>query len=248
VRLGLRVVGGLRGDDAAKIVAGRRLDVRVSGDIARKAGLSRGVMERLAEADAFRDEGLDRRLALWRVGGLKDLRSAETEAPLIVDALSHEAIDDIALPPMRLSEHVAEDYRTTGLSLKAHPCVFFRRALAAKGAAPAAHLRAMGDGRTVRTAGLVLNRQRPGTAKNVMFATLEDETGVANLVIWDRLFQAERRVLMTSGFLFVEGKLQIAHDVVHVIVARVADLTPCLARLRTEEAPMGAIQRSRDFH
>ena len=111
-------------------------------------------------------------------------------------------------------------------------------------------LRAQGDGRRVRTAGLVLNRQRPGTAKNVMFATLEDETGVANLVIWDRLFQAERRTLMTSGFLFVEGRLQIAHNVVHLVVERVADLTHHLARLRDSATapPPAKLQRSRDFH
>jgi error-prone DNA polymerase len=177
------------------------------------------------------------------------MHAVERAAPLLADAGPAED-DDIALPAMRLSEHVAEDYRTTGLSLKAHPCAFFRRALTRKGAIPAADLKAQGDGRRVRTAGLVLNRQRPDTAKNVMFATLEDETGVANLVIWDRLFQAERRTLMTSGFLFVEGRLQIAHDVVHLVVERVADLTPYLARLRvaTPDGSSAPLQKSRDFH
>ncbi len=253
VRLGLRLVGGLREDEAQKIVAARASGVRCTGEIARHAGLARGVLERIAEADAFRTEALDRRAALWRVSGLRDVRRIDAEAPLLAGVCAAEE-DAIALPPMRLSEHVAEDYRTTGLSLKAHPCAFFRRALSRKGALPAVQLRAAGDGRRVRTAGLVLNRQRPGTAKNVMFATLEDETGVANLVIWDRLFQAERRILMTSGFLFVEGRLQIAHDVVHLVVERVADLTPHLAKLRTggedaaEAAPAARLQRSRDFH
>ncbi|MDX2232918.1 MAG: error-prone DNA polymerase [Hyphomonadaceae bacterium] len=249
VRLGLRLIRGMRRDEAHKILQARQKGHRLAGDIARHANLARGVLERVAKADGFRHEALDRRTALWRVGGLNDVRGIHREAPLLAAAgLSTE--DDAPLPAMRLSEHVAEDYRTTGLSLKAHPCAFFRRALDAKGALPAGQLRAQGDGRRVRTAGLVLNRQRPGTAKNVMFATLEDETGVANLVIWDRLFQAERRTLMTSGFLFVEGRLQIAHNVVHLVVERVADLTHHLAQLRDSATapPPTKLQRSRDFH
>ncbi len=105
----------------------------------------------------------------------------------------------------------------------------------------------MGNGRRVKVAGLVPNRQRPGTAKNVMFATLEDESGIANLVVWDRVFQAQRREWMTSSFMLIDGVLQKANGVTHVIAERITDLTPLLARLRDDGAP-AALQRSRDFH
>src|SRR5262249_24092862 len=105
----------------------------------------------------------------------------------------------------------------------------------------------MKNGRRVRVAGVVLNRQRPGTAKNVMFATLEDETGIANLVVWDRIFQAQRKQWMTSSFMLIDGVLQKANGVTHVVAARVTDLTALLPRLRrdSEDAPL---QKSRDFH
>ncbi|MES1197533.1 MAG: error-prone DNA polymerase, partial [Pseudomonadota bacterium] len=185
VRLGLRLVRGLGQSEAQKLIAARGAGALTPQDIARKAGLARGVLERIAEADAFRSERLDRRTALWRASALKGERTLERDAPLLAYIATGEPQDD-ALPPMRLSEHVAEDYRTISLSLKKHPCSFFRRALHARGVFQAAELEEdrMINGRRVRVAGLVLNRQRPGTAKNVMFATLEDESGIANLVFW----------------------------------------------------------------
>jgi error-prone DNA polymerase len=253
VCLGLRLVSGLAEEEAKKIVAARQAGARSIEEIARQAGLARGVLERIAEADAFRSQGLDRRAALWRATGLKGERKITKDAPLL-DRLAPEADgDDGLLPEMLLPEQVAEDYRSIGLSLKAHPVSFFRDALDRRRVARAADLERVPEGAHVRVAGLVLNRQRPGTAKNVMFATLEDETGIANLVIWDRVFQANRRVLMTSGFLLVEGVVQKASGVIHVIVERPFDLTPSLAKLRSGEgAATGPaekpLQRSRDFH
>ncbi|MDP3385562.1 MAG: OB-fold nucleic acid binding domain-containing protein, partial [Phenylobacterium sp.] len=160
-----------------------------------------------------------------------------------------------ALPLMSLPHQVAEDYRTTRLSLKAHPCGFFRRGLADRGAVPAAQLASLRHGAKVCVAGLVLVRQRPGTAKGVTFVTLEDETGGANLVIWKDAFEANRRLVMTSAFLLVHGRLQKAGEVIHVVAERFEDLTPQLSRLREDKAEIraasnvtGRLIRSRDFH
>ncbi|HVY02823.1 MAG TPA: error-prone DNA polymerase, partial [Caulobacterales bacterium] len=252
VRLGLRLVEGFSQKEAEKLIAARAAGALTPEDFARHAGLARGALDRIAEADAFRSGELDRRAALWRVGGLKGERTIEAEAPLL--ALIEAAPEaDAALPAMPLSEHVVEDYRTIGLSLKAHPCSFFRARLAAKGVRRAADLaeETLTSGRWVNVAGLVLNRQRPGTASGVMFATLEDETGIANLIVWPKIFERQRRLFMTSRFLLAQGRLQKANGVTHVIVERGIDLTPQLATLR-HGLPAGAeapkLQPSRDFH
>jgi error-prone DNA polymerase len=254
VRLGLRMVQGLSEVEAQKLIAARNAGAHRIEEIARKAGLAHSVLERIAGADAFRSTNIDRRQALWRVSGLADARSIDQEAPLLA-GLSSDMHENVALPPMPLSEHVVEDYRTIHLSLKAHPCVFFRKRLSSKDVVRAMELHEshLASGRRVRVAGLVLNRQRPGTAKGVMFATLEDESGPANIIVWPNLFEAQRRILMTSSFLLVEGKLQKASGVVHVIAERVFDLTSDLARLCNDgrgEREGGAprLQSSRDFH
>jgi error-prone DNA polymerase len=262
VRLGLRMVQGLSEVEARKLIAARIAGACNVEEIARKAGLAHGVLERIAGADAFRSADLDRRAALWRAIGLDDARNVDREAPLFAE-LDSETHETTALPPMPLSEHVVEDYRTIRLSLKAHPCVFFRKQLSSKGVVPAADLleARLVSGRQVRVAGLVLNRQRPGTAKGVLFATLEDETGPSNIIVWPDLFEAQRRILMTSSFLLVEGRLQKASGVVHVVAERVYDLTGSLRRLcsdAAEDADAGdgtlrskrppSLQPSRDFH
>jgi error-prone DNA polymerase len=149
---------------------------------------------------------------------------------------------------------VAEDYRTTRLSLRKHPCEFFRPLLASRGATPARQLGAR-NGARMSVAGLVLVRQRPGTAKGVVFMTLEDETGPANVVIWRDVFQANRRTVMTASLLVVHGRLQHADNVTHLVAERFEDLSARLADLK-EEGPAprmrprhsGRLQRSRDFH
>jgi error-prone DNA polymerase len=150
---------------------------------------------------------------------------------------------------------VAEDYRTTSLSLKAHPCSFFRPDLQRMGIVPASALKTLGDRRRASVGGLVLVRQRPGTAKGVVFLTLEDETGVANIVVWKDAFEASRRLVMTSSFLVVHGRLQKEGEVIHLVAERFTDLSARLAELREDEvAPQvrsrvdGRLIRSRDFH
>ena len=251
VRLGLDQIRGLREDDVKDLIATREAGAASLEALARGARLSRRALELLAEADAFRSLDLDRREGLWAVKALAPEVKASEEAPLLAGLGLEKA--PARLPKMRLPAHVAEDYRTTGLSLKAHPCRFFRSLLASLGAVPTERLKSMQDGQRVSVGGLVLIRQRPGTAKGVIFATLEDETGIANAVVWPDVFTANRRTVMTSSFLVVSGRLQIASDVIHVVAERFVDLSPRLAQLRGADttpprSPAPRLQRSRDFH
>src|SRR6185437_844632 len=253
VRLGLRQVRGLKVEEILRLMQVRADSPADFDELARRARLSTRALELLAEADAFRSIGLDRREALWRVKALAPEVRASEEAPLLAGLGLEEA--PVALPRMRLPAHVAEDYRTTGLSLKAHPCRFFRPLLTSHGAVPTAQLKDMKDGARVTVGGLVLIRQRPGTAKGVVFATLEDETGIANTVVWPDVFAVNRRTVMSASFLVVSGRLQRASDVIHVVAERFVDLSPRLADLKNAgvEAPRRRpselkLQHSRDFH
>jgi error-prone DNA polymerase len=252
VRLGLRRIRGFREAEAERLMEARKAGARTLGEIAARAGLSRQSLELLAEADALRSLGLDRRQGLWAVKGMAPEAKAEIEAPLLA-LMGAPAEGPAALPVMRLPTHVAEDYRTAGLSLKAHPCAFFRTLLTDLGAAPASRLKDMKDGRRVIVGGLVLVRQRPGTAKGVVFMTLEDETGVANAVVWQDVFVANRRTVMSARFLVVHGKLQRAGEVIHVVAERFTDLTGRLAQMKEEGgpalrvAPPPKLVSSRDF-
>ena len=188
-------------------------------------------MTKLAEADGFRSLGLDRRQALWAVkgldGGAQAARMALPELPLFAraDAEALRREEAVALTPMRLGEHIVEDYRTLRLSLKAHPLSLLRARLQARRITPNEKLAQMKDGERVTVAGLVLVRQRPGTAKGVIFATLEDETGIANIVVWSHVFERYRRIMLASRLLMVTGKLQKQGLVIHVVVDRMADLS-----------------------
>jgi error-prone DNA polymerase len=208
------------------------------------AGVSRFTIERLAEADAFRSLGLDRRAALWAARRLDTIGispprgGGKTGAglPLLTPHLGDEFFPEphVALPAMPLCEHVVEDYVTTGLSLKQHPVHFFRERLAALGAIPNAQLRdeALAQDSIVTAAGLVLVRQRPGTSKGVVFMTLEDETDIANIIVWPKVFEKNRRTVMTSRFLAVRGRLQRAGLVIHVVAESFVDLSAQLPWLR----------------
>ena len=253
VRLGLRQIRGLKEEEVTALIAARDAGASSLAELAHQARLSRRSLELLAEADAFRSLGLDRREGLWAVKALAPEVKAETERTLLSGLELEEA--ETRLPVMQLPAHVAEDYRTTGLSLKAHPCGFFRPLLANLGAVPTKTLKTMKDGQRVTVGGLVLIRQRPGTAKGVVFATLEDETGVANAVIWQDVFTANRRTVMSSSFLVVSGRMQRASDVIHVVAERFIDLSPRLALMQNADgqgahrgASTGRIQHSRDFH
>ena len=285
VRLGFRLVHGLNEDELKKLIAARGNGFASIERLAAIAGISRFTIERLAEADSFRSLGLDRRAALWAarrldVIGIRTARQTtfakvKGALPLLAPHLSDELFPEpsVMLPAMPLCEHVVEDYVATGLSLKEHPVRFFRDRLTALGAMPNAHLRSAplpalprkrGRDRErdtlVTVAGLVLVRQRPGTAKGVIFMTLEDETDIANIIVWPKAFETNRRTVMTARFLAVRGRLQRAGLVIHVVAESFVDLSAELPWLRdgdlfspqisggTHPQEASLPLKSRDFH
>jgi error-prone DNA polymerase len=242
-RLGFRLIGGLSEPELKTLVAARGNGFSSIERLAAVAGVSRFTIERLAEADAFRSLGLDRRAALWAARrldtiGIRPQRGGKTGAglPLLTPHLGDEFFPEpkVALPAMPLCEHVVEDYVTAGLSLKDHPVRFFRERLLALGAIRNAQLRdeALSPDTIVTVAGLVLVRQRPGTSKGVVFMTLEDETDIANVIVWPKIFERNRRTVMTSRFLAVRGRLQRAGLVIHVVAESFIDLSAQLPWLR----------------
>jgi error-prone DNA polymerase len=242
VRLGLRQVKGFREADAALLVAARGAGYRSVRDLWLRSGISRSGLERLAEADAFRSIGLDRREALWEVRALDPLSAAE-RLPLfaVAEGLSERDLQSeakVALPTMLEGEHVVHDYRALSLSLKAHPVSFLREKLAAERIIEAGKLADLPSGRRVSVAGLVLVRQRPGTASGVIFATLEDETGVANIIVWPKIFERFRPIVLGARLMRVTGKLQSEQSVIHVVAERLEDFSHLLSLLST--APLGS--------
>ncbi|MBT1696677.1 error-prone DNA polymerase [Fulvivirgaceae bacterium PWU4] len=225
VRLGFRQVKGLREDDMKILVNGRK-DGYTSIRQLRDLALPDTVLERLADADAFRSIGLDRRQALWEVS-TKDHPKALFTGQQSKDA----AAEKIMLPPMTQGEHVVYDYATTSLSLKAHPVSFVREQLDRLHVLPLSKLADAKDGDRVKVAGLVLVRQRPGTASGICFITIEDETGSANLVVFQSLFNQYRKEIIQSKLLMVEGQLQREGEVIHVVVKRCHNLSRLLRQL-----------------
>ncbi|MEO5808581.1 MAG: OB-fold nucleic acid binding domain-containing protein, partial [Sphingomicrobium sp.] len=250
LRLGLRQIEGLRLDTATRIV-GARGDMPYASveEVRRRSGASVATVERLAEADAFRSMKLDRRQALWDSRALKQA----PDLPLFAAAQARDEgweTEQVRLPAMPLSEHVVSDYQTVRLSLKAHPMTFLRDHYAGRGFVTASELRSLRYGRRVSLAGLVLIRQRPGSAKGVCFITLEDETGIANLVVWPDAFAAQRSVVMGARLMTVHGMVQ--HDeappdapdrsgpstnIVHVIARTLEDDTAMLRLLSADALP-----------
>ncbi|MFQ6017336.1 MAG: error-prone DNA polymerase, partial [Kiloniellaceae bacterium] len=235
LRLGLRHVKGLAEADARALTAARGAGYADPVALWRRAGLGTKSLEALARADAYRSMGLSRREALWAVKGLPAGTKSRSLLPLFAAAQAEERGPEPAarLPEMGLGEHVAEDYASLRFSLKAHPVSFLRPGLKAEGMVETARLIELASGKPVKIAGLVLVRQRPGTAKGVIFATLEDETGVANIIVWPDIFARYRKTVLSARLLGVEGPLQREGLVVHVIAKRLFDLTPRLAALTT---------------
>jgi error-prone DNA polymerase len=232
VRLGFRQVKGLKEADMQLLVAMRAEGYR-HVDQLRAAGVPEAALERLADADAFRSLGTDRRMALWEVSaladrpiGLFDGQLSETELEMPAD-----------LPAMTRGEHVVQDYISTGLSLKDHPVGLVRPMLTKMRNVRVSDLADKKDGDFVCIAGLITVRQRPGTAKGVLFMTLEDETGSANLVVWQKLFDRYRKEIVQSRLLMVAGKLQIANGVTHLVVYRCFNLTALLRSLTETDLP-----------
>lgn len=229
LRLGFRQVKGLKEEDMQMLIAGRTSTPAGYQYVQelRDAGVPQIALEKLADADAFRSMGLDRRQALWEVSALEDRPTGiYTGQP---SESTTEAV--VQLPEMTISEHVIQDYAATTLSLKAHPVSFVREKLSMLHIITASELDHLSDDMPVRVAGLVLVRQRPGTASGVCFITIEDETGCCNLVVFQQLFDKYRREILQSKLLMVEGKLQKEGEVIHVVVQRCYNLSPMLRHL-----------------
>ncbi len=250
LRLGFRQIKGVREDDAVKLMQTREKGFDGVRHLALASGLGNEALTRLAEADAFRSLGLDRRQALWAVkgldGGIEASRLTVPELPLFrkADPETLRREHEVKLPTMRLGEHIVQDYMTLHLSLKAHPLSLLRRRLAARGIAQNETLAAMANGKRVTVAGLVLVRQRPGTAKGVVFVTLEDETGITNAIVWPAVFEKFRRTLLASRLLAVHGVLQRQGLVMHVVADRLEDLSGDLDLLSSEEAMETPVARA----
>lgn len=241
VRLGLRMVRGLANAEAARLLAGRADRPFQSVDDAwRRSEAPVSSLVQLAEADAFLpDLGLERRDALWAIKALRDeplplFAAASAREQSLVAEVNEPAP---SLPPMTDGRNVVEDYSHVGLSLRDHPMTFLRAELQRRHVLTCTEGTAMRDGRLTRVAGLVLVRQKPGSAKGVMFITIEDETGVANLVVWPSLFEQQRRTVLSASLLMVDGKVQKEGEVVHIVATKLHDLSDLLATVGERDAP-----------
>lgn len=229
VQLGFRQVTGLRQDEMEQLMAARGAGYETPESLMRRAGLSRPVLERLAAADAFGSMGLSRRSALWKVRG----EAAGRTLPLFAAAGLAEQGGEagVTLPLIPRSEEVIQDYQTARLSLKDHPMHFLREVHARRGIIPTHEAAQSRNGRRVQTSGLVLVRQQPGTASGVVFITLEDETGIANLVVWPRVKERFRPVIMRARILHVRGRVQTADNVTHIVAEELIDCSGDLSLL-----------------
>ncbi|RZK83195.1 MAG: DNA polymerase III subunit alpha [Pedobacter sp.] len=235
VRLGFRQASGLNEEEMNVLVDRRPANGYTSITQLSEVGISSSAIEQLSDADAFRSMNLDRRAALWEVSALQDKPVA-----LFAGQPSESVTEgQVALPFMTPSEHVVQDYAATGLSLKAHPVSFVREQLRLFKVTEAAGLANLKDGDSIKVAGLITVRQRPGTAKGVLFITIEDETGFANLVVWQNVFEKYRKEILQSRLFMVEGKVQIEGLVIHVVVNRCFNLTDLMRNLRDAEDNRG---------
>lgn len=235
VRLGMRLVKGLAVADAARIVAARMDGAFASvDDIWRRSGVPAASLVQLAEADAFHPSlRLERRDALWAIKALRDeplpLFAAAAEREMRV--IAEQVEPGVELRQMTEGHNVVEDYGHTGLTLRDHPIAFLRADLAKRNIVTCEEAMTARDGRWLMTAGLVLVRQKPGSAKGVMFITIEDETGPANIVVWPKLFEKRRRVVLGASLMAINGRIQREGDVVHLVAQQLFDLSSDLSGL-----------------
>ncbi len=257
MRLGLRQIKGVgkteselvmemrRQTDSAENQTDKFVPYKNARDFWLRTGLARSMIERFADADAFRSIGLDRRAALWAVRALDSLSQSSIaktgKMPLFDQLNGNDPVNEVHtdLPMMPEGEHVIQDYRYLSLSLKAHPLSFLREDFKRNGLVTNRQLETITNGRWITIAGLIVVRQRPGSAKGVVFMTLEDETGIANIVVWSKVFEKYRSVVMASRFVKVRGKLQKADGVIHLVADFIEDASPLLIAL-TEEASVNA--------
>ncbi len=233
VRLGLRMAKGLSEADGLAIVLHRAEHPYATiEDLNRRAGTPVAALERLAEADAFGSINAQRRDAIWAIKALRD-----TALPLF--AASDNVVEPaLALAPMRPGRTVVEDYGSVGLSLRQHPLAFVREDFTRQGMVQCRDLDRLRDGTRIIVPGLVLMRQKPGSAKGVMFITLEDETGIANLIVWPSIFERQRRLILVSSMMAAHGKVQKEGGVIHVIVEKLVDLSDLLRQVGERDAPV----------
>jgi error-prone DNA polymerase len=224
LRLGLRMAKGLSNKDGGKLIGARgEMPFGSIPELQQRSGLTPGALERLAEADAFAClPKTDRRRALWEVRAL-----APADLPLF--AGREDFVEPaVEITPMKQGGEVVEDYRSVGLSLRRHPVSFLRDELSSMNAVNSMSLASKRDGKRLVIAGIVLVRQRPGSAKGVMFMTIEDETGHANLIVWPNVFEKYRRLILSASMVACYGKLQREGEVIHVIADRLVDLSAML--------------------
>ncbi|NHT77641.1 DNA polymerase III subunit alpha [Rhizobiaceae bacterium CRRU44] len=240
VRLGMRMVRGLAAADAARIVAARMDDPFESvDDMWRRSGVPAASLVELAEADAFQPSlQLERRDALWAIKALRDeplpLFAAATEREM--RAIAEQQEPEVALRQMTEGHNVVQDYGHVGLTLREHPVAFLRKELTKRSMVTCEEAMTGRNGRWVYTAGLVLVRQKPGSAKGVMFITIEDETGAANIVVWPSLFEKRRRVVLGSSMMAINGRIQREGQVVHLVAQQLFDLSGDLSALADMDA------------
>ena len=244
VRLGLRMVKGLGNKDAAALVAARSRKFYASiVEVWRRARVPVLALERLADADGFHCLNQDRRSALWTTRGLADAPLPLFAAADRDQAPQPEIVEpDVTLTAMTEGSTVVEDYRHIGLTLRQHPVSFLRDDLARMGATPCGDLAHRRDGTKLAVAGLVLVRQRPGSANGVLFLTIEDESGHANLIIWPNLFESQRRTVMSAGMIACHGRLQKEGAVLHVVGEMLTDLSDLLGSIGGREAPAASAE------
>ncbi|PPD42158.1 MAG: error-prone DNA polymerase [Methylocystis sp.] len=247
IRLGFRQIKGVAEADMRRLVARRGKGYDSVRDVWLRAELSPAIIQRLAEADAFASLGLSRRDALWAAAGLNRAGDKD-DLPLLRDLAFAPLEPDAHLPPMPPGEEIVEDYRFLSLSLKGHPVAFLRQRLDARGALPCEALSRFpdGSGRRLTVAGIVLLRQRPGTAKGVVFMTIEDETGQANIIVWPKLLERQRAEIIGARYVAVTGRLQKEAGVIHVVAKRVEDLSADLRLLERQKG--AAVPKARNFH
>ena len=243
VRLGFRQVDGLREDETEALMISRHQGYEQPEDIRRRAGISRRSLELLAAADAFGSMQLNRREALWSVRG----EASGSALPLFAAAdIAEQGLEQPPqLPVMPPSEQVLQDYQTTRLSLKAHPVTFLRQTYSRMNVLSTREACDLPNGARVQTAGVVLVRQRPGSASGVCFITIEDETGIANLVVWPNVFERFRPIVMGARILLVKGRVQTADNVTHIVANQLIDRTGDLARL-SEDADQDPLKQVLD--
>jgi DNA polymerase III alpha subunit len=243
VRLGFRQAKGVSEEEIKKLVKQRGSGYRQVAELVRRAQMTPATVTKLAEADAFRSIGLDRRQALWAVMALEQdvlplFSNLEEEAPT--------PDEDVTLPLMPVSQHVIEDYRALALSLKQHPVAFLRARLGGKGVVSTEELPKIQPGKRITVAGLVLVRQRPGSASGTVFVTLEDEFGIANLITWPQVFAQHRGIVMGAKMIACRGRLQCEgkppHQVIHIVAEKLYDLTPMLDSLQEKAGSASAAQ------